>query len=377
MIERRHDLELFERSLRNATEQHTGDALDAALAELGLARRARRSIRVPRCRRLFELQGEAGATSSALDHVVAFALGRELDGATSRRAAGARAAGAPPGMLDDDRIAVARPRPPRSRPSTLVVAAAGDEHVAAVVDTPALDVAAGARRRSRGSASSRSPARSTSTTPQPVDWTAAVALAPARASRTSSSGVADDARAGARARARARPVRPADRAVPGRPPPPGRHARRDRDRRRRPRRRVARRLAGDRGDGQGDSPGAAPAPRPATASRCSPASASPPSTTCTATSGASSSSTSSSARTRPSPSTSARTCSRPASCPRCCRCRPVLAWRSRDSRAQNAKTMAGQEVCRACGRGWRGTPARRTTGLGGDRGVEQRRRSRP
>ena len=29
------DLELFERSLRAATEQHTGDALDAAVAELG------------------------------------------------------------------------------------------------------------------------------------------------------------------------------------------------------------------------------------------------------------------------------------------------------------------------------------------------------
>ncbi len=30
-----HDLELFERSLRNATELHTGDALDTALADLG------------------------------------------------------------------------------------------------------------------------------------------------------------------------------------------------------------------------------------------------------------------------------------------------------------------------------------------------------
>jgi hypothetical protein len=77
-----HDLELFERSLRNATEQHTGEALDVALADLGwhdaLSFDPRAAVS-----RLFELQGEAAATSSALDHVVAFAIGRELDGATS------------------------------------------------------------------------------------------------------------------------------------------------------------------------------------------------------------------------------------------------------------------------------------------------------
>ena len=43
------DLELFERSLRAATEQHTGDALDAAVAELGwddalVVRHARRGV---------------------------------------------------------------------------------------------------------------------------------------------------------------------------------------------------------------------------------------------------------------------------------------------------------------------------------------------
>lgn len=72
------DLELFERSLRAATEQHTGDALDAAVAELGwddaLSFDTRAAVS-----RLFELQGEACARSSALDRVVAFALGRELD----------------------------------------------------------------------------------------------------------------------------------------------------------------------------------------------------------------------------------------------------------------------------------------------------------
>ncbi len=76
------DLELFARSLRAATEQHTGDALDAAVAELGwddaLSFDTRAAVST-----LFEAQGEACARSSALDRVVAFALGRELDGDTA------------------------------------------------------------------------------------------------------------------------------------------------------------------------------------------------------------------------------------------------------------------------------------------------------
>ena len=76
------DLELFERSLRAATEQHTGAALDAAVAELGwddaLSFDTRAAVS-----RLFELQGEACTRSSALDRVVAFALGRELDADTA------------------------------------------------------------------------------------------------------------------------------------------------------------------------------------------------------------------------------------------------------------------------------------------------------
>ena len=76
------DLELFARSLRAATEQHTGDALDAAVAELGwddaLSYDTRAAVST-----LFEAQGEACARSSALDRVVAYALGRELDGDTA------------------------------------------------------------------------------------------------------------------------------------------------------------------------------------------------------------------------------------------------------------------------------------------------------
>jgi hypothetical protein len=76
------DLELFERSVRAATELHTGDALDAAVADLGwddaLSFDTRAAVST-----LFELQGEACARSSALDRVIVFALDRELDGDTA------------------------------------------------------------------------------------------------------------------------------------------------------------------------------------------------------------------------------------------------------------------------------------------------------
>jgi hypothetical protein len=71
------DLELFVRSLRAATEQHAGDALDAALVELGwveaLSFDARAAVST-----LFELQGEACVRSSAFDRVVVHALGCDL-----------------------------------------------------------------------------------------------------------------------------------------------------------------------------------------------------------------------------------------------------------------------------------------------------------
>ena len=58
----RADLELFERSVQQATEHQTGDALDRALAELGwvdaLADDPSAAVSV-----LFPLQGHAGATS--------------------------------------------------------------------------------------------------------------------------------------------------------------------------------------------------------------------------------------------------------------------------------------------------------------------------
>jgi hypothetical protein len=131
-----HDLELFERSLRNATEQHSGDALDTALAELGwhdaLSFDPRAAVS-----RLFELQGEAATTSSALAHVVAFAIGRELDGATAV-ALPAIGRWQAPGQLEQNRITV-RGLATAVHPSTVVVADTGDGHVVAVVDTSALD----------------------------------------------------------------------------------------------------------------------------------------------------------------------------------------------------------------------------------------------
>lgn len=68
--------ELFAASLRQATQTHTGEALDGALEELGW-RDALVADRRAAVSTLFELQGDANATSSALDHVVAAGLGMD------------------------------------------------------------------------------------------------------------------------------------------------------------------------------------------------------------------------------------------------------------------------------------------------------------
>ena len=69
------DLELLERSLERATARHTGAPLDAALVELGWLDAASEDPRaaVPL---FFSLQGAANVTSSAIEAVVAQALGR-------------------------------------------------------------------------------------------------------------------------------------------------------------------------------------------------------------------------------------------------------------------------------------------------------------
>ncbi len=69
------DLEIFQRSLSQATSRHTGPALDAALVDLGwldaLESDAHTAISL-----LFPLQGAANATSFALDQVVMTGLHR-------------------------------------------------------------------------------------------------------------------------------------------------------------------------------------------------------------------------------------------------------------------------------------------------------------
>jgi hypothetical protein len=68
------DLELFNRGLRHATTTLSGEALDAALAELGWNDALEEDRRVA-VSLLFESQGSANAASSALDRVLTTALG--------------------------------------------------------------------------------------------------------------------------------------------------------------------------------------------------------------------------------------------------------------------------------------------------------------
>ena len=89
----RSDIELLERSVRQATERHTGDTLDGALADLGwpdaLAADPFAAVSI-----LFPLQGAANATSSALDQVAATGLG--LDPTTGAAVLPALGTWAPP-----------------------------------------------------------------------------------------------------------------------------------------------------------------------------------------------------------------------------------------------------------------------------------------
>jgi Acyl-CoA dehydrogenase, C-terminal domain len=70
------ELDLFDRTLRGATEAHRDAALDAALVELGwheaLADDRRAAVSL-----LFEHQGRTGVSSGALENVVALALGTQ------------------------------------------------------------------------------------------------------------------------------------------------------------------------------------------------------------------------------------------------------------------------------------------------------------
>jgi len=135
-----NDLELFRRSLAHATGAHTGPALDGALAGLGwsdaLAVDRRAAVAS-----LFELQGGANVTSSALAPVLAAGAGHPLDAGVGvvLPAIGTHDA---PGRWDGAQLAVRGLALAGlgDLPSTLVVAPAGDGHGAVVVDTAALSL---------------------------------------------------------------------------------------------------------------------------------------------------------------------------------------------------------------------------------------------
>ena len=97
------EVELFERSVRQATERHTGEALDGALTEVGwleaLAEDAFTAVSI-----LFPLQGAANAVSSALDHVVATGLG--LKRTTEAVVLPRLGTWAAPGAVTDGRVAI-------------------------------------------------------------------------------------------------------------------------------------------------------------------------------------------------------------------------------------------------------------------------------
>ncbi|MET0728200.1 MAG: acyl-CoA dehydrogenase [Acidimicrobiales bacterium] len=171
------DLELFERSIRHATERHTGADLDGALEELGwrdaLEIDARAAVSV-----LFELQGRANVTSSALDHVVQSALDVELT--PSGVVLPAIGRWAPPGILVGDRLTVAGMGTAAlsTKDTALVVTTTDDKQIAVMVPTSDLvlrqvdgvDPALGLVEISGEMA--------IDTTPEPVTaWTTAVAMA--------------------------------------------------------------------------------------------------------------------------------------------------------------------------------------------------------
>jgi hypothetical protein len=128
------DRELFERSLRAATERCSGADLDAALADLGW-REALADDRRIAVSLLFELQGGATATSSALGLVMLDALGLDDDLDDAAVVLPAIGSAEPPGVLRDGRLSVAGllTTPSYGPDTVLVVARDGEGEDAAVV----------------------------------------------------------------------------------------------------------------------------------------------------------------------------------------------------------------------------------------------------
>jgi Acyl-CoA dehydrogenase, C-terminal domain len=134
------DLEIFERSLRQATDRHSGEALDAALADLGwldaLESDAPTAISL-----LFQLQGAANATSSALDQVVRAGLGNSSESAKAVVLPGLGRWDPPGEMIGADLTVMGLGTAALGRHDQATLVARTDDDTAAVVvevDTAAL-----------------------------------------------------------------------------------------------------------------------------------------------------------------------------------------------------------------------------------------------
>ena len=167
------DLALFERSLEHATSNHTGAALDAALDGLGW-QEARSADPRAAVSLLFALQGAANVTSSALDQLLAHALGHDQS-VVLLPAIGQWSA---PGALAGSRLQVHGVGTSSfgARDTCLIVARARESHVAFEVETASLP-----QRRIEGIDSSLSLVAVTGEVVGgrevgPVDWRSAIAL---------------------------------------------------------------------------------------------------------------------------------------------------------------------------------------------------------
>src|SRR3954452_19379690 len=157
----RADLELFERSIRQATETGSGADLDAALADLGWAdafeSAPRAAVAV-----LFELQGRAASSSSTLARV----LGSDVLPAPG--------SSAPPGRLERDRVAVDGLARGATGPVLVVATGSGTVEVAAdaldVTPVGGIDPTLGLSRVSGDAPGGSDPA-------PPDDWSTTVARA--------------------------------------------------------------------------------------------------------------------------------------------------------------------------------------------------------
>jgi hypothetical protein len=132
------DLELFERSLRHATDNHSGPSLDAALEELGwneaLSLDPRAAISI-----FFELQGATNVRSAALDEVLLNGL--DLESApTAGVVLPAMDGLGLPGEWRGERLVIRGlgTAALTDRAQAVVVAETGDQHMAATIPTAAL-----------------------------------------------------------------------------------------------------------------------------------------------------------------------------------------------------------------------------------------------